>query len=232
MMWVWCPPRLRRNFHILRLKRNGRKEVLFAVKQFKREISLSLPGFEPRTPAWQSTALNMSLKSWVNPTARLLGMALSLHSSPFYFWEPPINGSYRHTMEYSPLPLSLSIVRLFFFFFTKIYFKSLPKKEYSWNYNLARGTPSLKIQYCDCLHDSRDSRGRPFGISTYRNGPNCAKNTKFFSFKLGIYWGKLGNKEDILDWEWGQYGTLVIGRKCPASCIIWAVPLCPCFLFL
>ena len=42
------------------------------------ENILGPPGFEPRTPAWQSTTLTMSLK-------RLLGMALSLHSSPFYF---------------------------------------------------------------------------------------------------------------------------------------------------
>ena len=38
------------------------------------------------------------------------------------------------------------------------------------------------------------------------------KNAKFFSFKLGIFGGKLG-KKDILDWEWGRYRTLVIGRK-------------------
>ena len=30
------------------------------------------------------------------------------------------------------------------------------------------------------------------------------KTPSFFSFKLGIFWGKLGKKEDILDWEWGR----------------------------
>ena len=43
------------------------------------------------------------------------------------------------------------------------------------------------------------------------------KNAKFFNFKLGIFGGKLGKKEDILDWEWAEYRTLVIGRKCPAN---------------
>ena len=27
----------------------------------------------------------------------------------------------------------------------------------------------------------------------------------FLSFRLGIFLGKLGIKEDILDWEWGLY---------------------------
>ena len=29
----------------------------------------------------------------------------------------------------------------------------------------------------------------------------------FFSFRLGIFFWKLGKKEDILDWEWGLYLT-------------------------
>ena len=62
----------------------------------------------------------------------------------------------------------------------------------------------MKIQYCDCLHDSRDSHGHRVGISTYQNGLNCAKNANFFSFKLGFFGGKLGKKEDILDWEMGR----------------------------
>ena len=37
----------------------------------------------------------------------------------------------------------------------------------------------------------------------------------FFRFKLGIFWGKLGKKTGIFDWEWAEYRTLVIGRKGP-----------------
>ena len=55
--------------------------------------------------------------------------------------------------------------------------------------------------------------------------PNCAKNTKFFSFKLGIFCEKLGKKMDILDWEWDRISTLVIGRKGPKVYF-------PIFLFL
>ena len=37
--------------------------LLTPLKQFQGEKSLGPPGFEPRTPAWQSTILTMSLKS-------------------------------------------------------------------------------------------------------------------------------------------------------------------------
>ena len=65
------------------------------------------------------------------------------------------------------------------------------------NYDLARGATILKI----CLHDSP---GCCVGISIYRNGPKMPEKHQFFGFKLGIFGGKLGKKEDIFDWERGR----------------------------
>ena len=99
------------------------------------------------------------------------------------------------------------------FFFTKIYFKSLPKKIILENYNLVRGIAILEIMYCDCLHDSLGSR---VSISSYRNGPNCAQNAKFFSFKLGMFLEKLGKRRIFWMGNRDDNRTLVIGKKGPA----------------
>ena len=87
--------------------------------------------------------------------------------------------------------------------FTKIYFKSLPKKIIHESYNLASGAAILKIQIF--LHTETDQ------ITPKK------KKRPIFKFQIGNFLGEIGKKEDILDWEWAEYRTLVIGRKGPAN---------------
>ena len=59
------------------------------------------------------------------------------------------------------------------------------------------------------------------------------RNTRktFFSFKLGIYFWKLGKKEDILDGNGAEYWTLVIGRIGPGNFSFFSYLFCKTNLF-
>ena len=77
-----------------------RKHIL--LKQFQREKSIASVRIQIQISCVTVDHSNHVAKVlMVNPTARLLGMALSLDSSPFYFLRAGHQCSYRHTKEYS-----------------------------------------------------------------------------------------------------------------------------------